>query len=487
MIIMNPPFTKAGSDWEGEDRPDDTVKQFQGLGTDTRTQKKMAARQKKLAKNTCAHGYAGIGSYFAALAHRKLKKGGVLALVMPLSSASGSSWEKFRKLYADHYDDLEVLSITESKDVCFSSDTTMAESLIIARKREHDEAGPRREINFISMKQRPERFEHASEIAKQILATQQARRLDGGPFGGTPLTVSESAEGEMLTAPIPTDGESWACVRIKDFSLAQTAYAISESKLWLPGITATKTLSALPLGRIAERSLHSRNIFGAAAAPFEKRAPSRTATYPCLWHHDARKEKRMICKPDCQMQAKQGKETRANEIWEIASHCHLNLNFRFNSQPLAVAFTERKTLGGSEWPNVKFEDERFDYAFAIWSNSTLGLLLYWWCANRQQPGRGRTTVKRISDLLTIDFRSLSAEQLDTAKEIFEAFRQQEFQPAYIADADSVRALLDKRVVCDLLGFNSTIYQGVRELTSKWCAEPSVHGGKKRPAGAELVI
>ena len=487
MVIMNPPFTKAGSDWEGKDRPDDTVKQFQGLGTDPKTQKKMAARQKKLAENTCAHGYAGIGSYFAALAHRKLKKGGVLALVMPLSSASGSSWEKFRKLYADHYDELEVLSIAESQDVCFSSDTTMAESLIIARKREHDEADPTQQINFISMRQRPKGFEHASEIAKQILATRHARRLDDGPFGGTPLIVGEDAEGNALTAPAPTGGESWACVRIKDFSLAQAAYAISESKLWLPGITATGTLSTIPLDRIGERSVHSRNIFGAASAPFEKLAPSRTATYPCLWHHDAQEEKRMICEPDCQMQAKQGKEDRANEIWEIASHCHLNLNFRFNSQPLAVAFTERKTLGGSEWPNVKFQDERFDCAFAVWSNSTLGLLLYWWCANRQQPGRGRTTVKKISDMFTIDFRTLSAKQLDATKEIFEDFRQREFQPAYIADIDPVRALLDKRVICDLLGFNNTIYRGVRELAGKWCAEPSVHGGKKRPARATLAI
>ena len=40
-------------------------------------------------RGTCYHGNAGIASAFAALAHRKLKRGGVLALVLPLSAAAG--------------------------------------------------------------------------------------------------------------------------------------------------------------------------------------------------------------------------------------------------------------------------------------------------------------------------------------------------------------------------------------------------------------
>ena len=58
---------------------------------------------------------------------------------------------------------------------------------------------------------------------------------------------------------------------------------------------------------------------------------------------------------------------------------------------------------------------------------------------------------------------------------------------YIADADPNRALLDKRVVCDLLGFGQDTYEAVRRLSAKWCAEPSVHGGKRRPRGAGLVM
>ena len=83
-------------------------------------------------------------------------------------------------------------------------------------------------------------------------------------------------------------------------------------------------------------------------------------------------------------------------------------------------------------------------------------------------------------------RALSDAQLHTAHAIFDDFRHLDLQPAYLADADANRALLDRRVVCDLLGFDEGTYEAVRRLAAKWCAEPSVHGGKKRNC-PELVL
>ena len=91
-------------------------------------------------------------------------------------------------------------------------------------------------------------------------------------------------------------------------------------------------------------------------------------------------------------------------------------------------------MGGIAWPNVIFTDERFDYPFALWCNSTLGLLSYWWHANRQQSGRGRTTIRAVESLPVLDFRTLSDEQLSTAETIFDEFRDLQLQPAYLADA-----------------------------------------------------
>ena len=104
LVIMNPPFTKAGSDWEGSERDEDSIKHFKGLSTDLITQKDMAKSLKQYTKNTCYHGYAGIASAFAALAHKKIKPGGVLALgVAPFCICRPVLAKGLRQMLAEHY------------------------------------------------------------------------------------------------------------------------------------------------------------------------------------------------------------------------------------------------------------------------------------------------------------------------------------------------------------------------------------------------
>ena len=80
LVIMNPPFTRAGSDWQiGNPQGYDT-KTFHGLSTESATQKRMADLAKEYGKGTCAHGYAGIGSWFVALANGMVKKAGTIAV-----------------------------------------------------------------------------------------------------------------------------------------------------------------------------------------------------------------------------------------------------------------------------------------------------------------------------------------------------------------------------------------------------------------------
>ena len=58
-----------------------------------------------LTDNTSAHGNAGKASIFLVLADRKLKPGGTVALVLPLSLVSGDAWEASRLLLRKHYCD----------------------------------------------------------------------------------------------------------------------------------------------------------------------------------------------------------------------------------------------------------------------------------------------------------------------------------------------------------------------------------------------
>ena len=207
LVIMNPPFTRAGSDWEGSSRQEDYVKQFRGLATSLDTQKEMSKRLKRHASETCTHGYAGIASAFAALADRKLRPGGVLALVMPLSAAAGISWQEFRRMLASRYTDLSVLSIAaaDNDDLSFSADTGLGECLVVTRRLKPGESSTQR-ARFTSLHRRPQGFAYAGTIAQRIIRTDYVRNLEDGPYGGTPLTVGAEPAGEALTAQIPNDG-----------------------------------------------------------------------------------------------------------------------------------------------------------------------------------------------------------------------------------------------------------------------------------------
>ncbi len=484
LIIMNPPFTSA-TNHEGA-HAEVAVPAFAAFDATDVDQKAMSKRLNALGKDSCYHGNAGIASAFAALAHSKLKPGGVLALVLPLSAASGLSWQGFRQMIVQHYTDVAVLSIAANgNDMSFSSDTSMAECLVVARK-----VDPllQNRVHFTSLLSRPQGFAHAAAIAASLNPGEPVRQIEDGPYGGTPLMIGDDYAGEILTAPCQADGKVWSAVRLVDCSLAQTAYALEGSRLWLPGSPAVLELKTAPLGVVGKLGLVDRDITGPPPrGPFTKTAASPTATYPALWNHDAKNETRLICVPDCQLLVRPSMEQRASEVWTTASRVHLNRDFTFGSQALAVAFTEQESVGGRVWPNVIFDNKNFNYAFTVWGNSTLGLLCYWWHSSRQQSSKASMTIRAAEALPVLDLRTLSDEQLLTAEAIFNEFRDIELLPAYLADAEPNRAHLDRRVVCDLLGFEEDIYSAVRRLAAKWCAEPSVNGGKVHPRTARLVV
>ncbi len=486
LVIMNPPFTRA-TNHEGA-HADITNPAFAAFDATPEDQTKMGKLINQIAKGTCYHGNAGIASAFAALADRKLKAGGVLALVLPLSVASGLSWQGFRKMLVGDYTDLTVLSIAASgNEMSFSSDTGMAECLVIACKREADSPAEQR-VHFSSLKSRPRGFARAGSLASKITGSTRVRQIEDGPYGGTPAMIGEEPMGESITAPCRPNGSPWGPVRLSDYAVGQSAFALSRSEVWLPGSARQPRIAMDVLGKVGLLGLVHRDIIGPAPrGPFDKIAPSPTATYPALWNHDASQETRLVCLPDSQLQVRPGMEDKAADVWGTASRSHLNLDFTFGSQPLAVTFTEQESVGGRVWPNVIFSDKRFDFAFSVWANSTLGLLSYWWHSSRQQSSKAGVTIRSAETLSVLDFRVLSDDQLIIAEQIFDDFRDKELQPAYLADADPNRALLDRRVICDLLGFDKKTYEGVRRLAAKWCAEPSVHGGKPRPKEARLVI
>ena len=487
LIIMNPPFTSGGSDYTPGNPAGYNKKQFHGLGTDWETQEEMYDLAKKYAKGTCAHGYAGIASWFVALANNMVKATGTIALVLPMTVLQGTSWQKVRRLIASSYRDVTILTIAAARqnDQAFSAETGMAETLIVGRKTLRHPSG---RGMFVSLKRRPATEMEATEIARAIRhasADSTVRTLEDGPFGGTPLYVGDEQIGEMIDAPLTT-GEPWSAAGISDFAVLQTAHLVAKGTLWLPQMQEQDAVR-IPMNTLQGSCLvgiTDNNIVGnGSQTAFNRiKPPSPASTYPMLWNHDAQLEKRMVVAPDSEGRVKLGRETRANDIWETRSHAHHNRDFRFNSQPLGVAFTERESIGGTAWPNVKFDDRSQEIAYTLWGNSTLGLLCYWWHSSRQQAGRGRMPITAIRSMPSLDITKLTQAQLDKAEEIFEDMRDLQFLPANEAYHDNTRKELDYRVLIEMLGLPESILEPLDLLRLKWCSEPSVHGGKKTAPG-----
>ena len=489
LVIMNPPFTRPGSDWEGDSRESDSIKQFQGLNTELDTQTRMSTMAREYAKDTCAHGYAGIASWFVAVANRMVRKDGTIALVLPMTALQGSSWQKVRRLIAHNYRDAIVLTIAAARqhDQSFSADTGIAETMIVCRESSH---APGNRGLFVSLRRRPSSEMEATEVARAISALAESSTvgtLESAPFEGSPLFIGEERLGEVISAPLSGDAP-WSAVGIADFSVAQSAYQLTKGTVWLPQMQEQDALS-IPMvatqdsGRVG---INHNNIVGRGSQTAFNliKPPSTAPTYPMLWNHDAQREKRMVVAPDSEGRVKRGRESRAAEIWDTRSHAHHNADFRFNSQPLAIAFTEDQTIGGTAWKNVVFDYRAHEVAYTLWGNTTLGLLCYWWHSSRQQAGRGRMPITAIRTMPTLDVTKLTPEQLATAEAIFADMRDSQFLPANEAWHDTTRQELDYRVLIEMLGLPKSIIQPLDLLRLKWCLEPSVHGSKRTaPEGA----
>ncbi len=487
LVIMNPPFTSGGSDYTQGNPSGYNKKQFHGLGTDWATQELMFNLAKQYGNGTCAHGYAGLASWFVALADRMVRKDGTIALVLPMTSLQGTSWKKVRQLLALSYRNVTVLTIAAAKqdDQAFSADTGIAETMIVARESSGNPSG--RGL-FVSLRRRPTSEMEATEIARAIKrATEEhnVRTLEGGPFGGIPVNVGDEQLGEALDAPLNLNSP-WSVAGISDFSVVQTAYNLTKGVTRLPQMRRedAQTLPMTTLQQVCDIGINHNNIVGngSQTAFYLDKPPSVTPTYPMLWNHHAPRERRMVVAPDSEGRVKPGREARAEEIWSTRSHAHYNADFRFNSQPLAVAFTEKMTIGGTAWKNLKFSNIGQEIAHTLWGNSTLGLLCYWYHSSRQQAGRGRMTITAVRSMPTLDVASLTTHQLSTADAIFDDMRDSQFLPANEAYRDNTRQELDYRVLIDMLGLPASVLEPLDLLRLKWCSEPSVHGGKSTAPG-----
>ena len=474
LVIMNPPFTRP-TNHESTDVP---VPSFAGFATSADEQRAMAKRlssvQKTFSHQAAGHGNAGLASNFLDLAHLKCRPGGILALVMPLVLLQGKSWRPARNLLATWYEDITLVAIpaARSDERSFSADTGMAEVLVVARKRLTPASEPNEtQALFANLHRRPAATVEAMEIARSLSREREA--------DVERITLGEQIVGTTYR----TDLKHGGCAGVADLELATIAIALESHELRLPTLKSPITIATACLGDLGQRGLVHRDINGlnrdgSYRGPFDVFPISGQPSYPVLWSHNAARERQLILPPDNEGQIRPGMEDKAERVWATASRLHFSLDFQLNSQSLAAAVTERHSIGGRAWPNFRLDHPGHESALVLWSNTTLGLFLFWWAASRQQAGRAILTISRLPQLLVVDTAKLSAEQLRAAERVFGRYARKALLPANEAFRDKTRIALDADFLVGVLGLDPTILEPLDILRKKWCAEPSVHGGKR---------
>ena len=183
----------------------------------------------RIAEEPAGHGNAGLASNFLDLAHAKVKPGGVLALVMPLSLLQGGARAASRALLRTQYERTTVIGLAapgRDDQKSFSADTGMGEVLVVARRRRRSRAAARRPVDspvtFVALRKRPASGAEAAALATAI--------RDGAPHNETRVVLGDDLYG-VLTHGTWDDGK---CASIVHADVVDTAQGLLAGKLKLP-------------------------------------------------------------------------------------------------------------------------------------------------------------------------------------------------------------------------------------------------------------
>ena len=225
IVIQNPPYTRSGADGNSNVP--------KSIFADKKEAAAMRASQ-KAQKCQLSENNTGLGAHFVDLADRMLKRNGKMAFVLPVTVITGDSWYKVRRLWAEEYYDVLVITVAHEdiEECAFSADTGMAECLVIAKKGKRKNTG---RGTFVCLKQCPNGELEALEIAKGIHSLKNSRQLDDDILsGGDPLHIGDEVIGHLLSAPIVQSDAGWPLSRVRDMSVVQAAHHIASGLIRMP-------------------------------------------------------------------------------------------------------------------------------------------------------------------------------------------------------------------------------------------------------------
>ena len=473
IVIQNPPFTRPGSD-SNSDIPKST---FQGSDRPEEDQKLMQAALRS--KNTrVTDGKNGFVSAFVDLADKKLRNGGTMGFILPLTVLRSPTTRKLRDLWATEYHNVVVITMAQAKakNSAFSADTGIAECIVLATKGVGENTGRGK---FVCLSNRPHSALEAVEIANRINRSNGSRKLEDNPNGGDSIIVGNTNSGQILECPI-SDGVPWIATRARSMALLQMANKLANGKLHFPMSKEKAAIHFCCVKDIAK--VGSADVYRKENGPFDivMGWEPNSDGYDTLWKVNAPLQRSIIAKPDSISTPCDDNDARVKRILDCFSRTHYHINLGFGANSIISTFTEKPSIGVRSMINVLLNDSQHEVVWTLWCNSSLGFFCHWVHSSKQQMVRGTLRQQTLETLPTLDVRKLSDKALANADAIFERLKYRRMLPVNECAHDSVRKELDRSLLTEVLGItNGDVLGSMQTLREMLCAEPSIHGKKKK--------
>ena len=470
-ILMNPPYSRTNGKHGAFE--------IAGLSDDERD-----ACQKKWGRtirNEPAKKEAGMAASFLALARNKVKSGGRIGFVLPLTAAFGNSWAVTREMIEHEFTDIIAITTAAGKALgkkALSADTKMEEMILVATRREGSgEYAPIRCITFYA----PVTMHgEAGETARAIL---DAVDKAGGAGSSQPIIIGETEIGQVCVFDAGGKGAPWGPLGATHADLAFATDALIHGRLEFLGKSMELNAGMVTLGDVfdvgpSESQIgHPRGGDGRGAFEFNLITDSAGAigTDMSLWGANGTTQVSLVVEPTHKGKAVASKE-RCEKMRSQRSRLFYASGMRWNSQALLAATTKHKAMGGRAWLALMHDDIRVCKAFALWVNSTLGMMAHWTQGQRTHAGRSTMRNRAIKQVPCPRLDKIGADMLDSAAAEFDRLTSLRLRPAYHAHLDEARWEIDLAVV-KMLGLPEDAIEVIDALRPLWCREPSIRGDK----------
>lgn len=468
-VLMNPPYSRT--------RGGQAAFDLSGVDDEERNLIQKRVRQ-KLSKGTCGNMKAGLATVFAAIADRKLRTGGRVGLVLPLTAAAAGSYLEMRKMFEEDYREVTVVTVGGGKSI--SADTGMGEMILLARKGRSGREG----VAYAYLDEPFFSANAGAETARVVMAALSAAE----PGSSGPLVVGGDQIGRYYAAHPAGDGRPWGGAGMESlmnlFPDADrlTAGAVDLELLPQPVMFPMAVIGDLfEVGPTHHRigHLEGRDPYGAFT--LYKRnpgRPGRDGPHLSLWSSSAARQPSVLIEPTHYGVPVSHRKKEAEREVSRKAHLFYQRGMRWTSQKILTAVTGVPALGGSAWAPLRGNTEIVRFAFAVWANSIFGFVNHWITTSRQHSGRSRAQIGDIQRIPCPDFShpdllARVSRHWGARAELL----QLKLEPAMYAERDGARRELDV-AAADILGIPQEHQAAVAGwFADRWVAEPKVRNGR----------